>query len=525
MLYAVRNCDLAAANPFQHTHDFQSRFVKLVATTHDPKRQLPQGILTTTRWRLLCAVVLVVAVAAVSARSEVADGASYGYATTGGNGTYSSNGGGGGGQGEDMATCTVTQVPCPSGDLVPAPLFAPGFNYFTAFRGTVLTPSGAAGYVRFWIPYDALGYCPAGDSCTTNQGECTASPCPSEWRSPAVGPADLQYPGSRGAGANPRCGRQFGERARRRPGFPDPLYGAGSSYVTGTTAAGQDYYCGVWALIFYTRAVLGASAVPQWEAFNEGNAYPAWNGNLNGICNASASPCGGSHPGYLCGSNYINCGPLELAGLWELAQAVVLNNGWSGNQAIGAYSGTDAETSYITGYVGQLNGFHNAASGFPNWWQGRWPGSWSIHDYEDPTNTTGTADLQWFEQQIDLYAGASVWVTEAGVHMQDGTTSDKNGSAPCGATLTFGYCVNATTDPSNAASYQAAGAEVWKALGSVHYLSVGTSEVYWYEFANPNPGATGSKWDSALVSNGGAQPYDTLCALVPTLSGCVANSS
>jgi hypothetical protein len=420
-----------------------------------------------------------------------------------------------------VAKCDVPRVPCPAGKLrIVAPFGggSPAASAFSAFRSQVLLSSGRTGYMRLWIAYDALY---AWDPITRS---CTWSPYafgrPASFN--AVNGATLfgqlvwDVQGARALGLTPEVVFSAGSGEGGVPHYPDPGYGDGHDLFAGPTEAGYDYSCGVIGIIGWLRADLGSQAPTHWEAFNEPDTKSSYSGPLKDGCAVNDS-CGGppaayNYRGYLCGRPYAACGALEAAELWQLAEGVVVDQRWAGEQ-IAALTQTDAESGYLVAYLAQMNALSACAPGMAPAHagrcalQGRFPRYWAVHDYDDPT-AGGTADLQRFEDGLSALGARShrpldVWVTESGVELSSVTRADLN-RAGCNAPPSLGACV---IDQPLA---QARGARAWRRLIDVRAPGVDTTQVYWFEF-QLIPG-----WDSALVDEAG-RPRQSLCALVSGL--------
>lgn len=451
--------------------------------------------------------------------TPAAHAAAHGYSTIGGNGDGVFGQDGGSGQGETFAKCSSSQLPCPSGDLVIEPPFTS--SLFNSFRQRILTPSGSTGFIRFWIPYDALGSCPLGALCSSAESECGASPFSAKGGNKLFAALIYDIQGAEQLHLTPDVEISAGSGYDDDivPPFPDPAYGSGSQYLAGITQAGQDYFCGVYELIRTLNSDLGPDAVTQFEAFNEGEAYPQYNGALSGSIGGSQcsvdplNSCGRGYNPYpfaLCGdSTYSNCGPLELAGLWELAESVVIQNHWP--DAIAAYTGPDPQSSYLTSYVQQLRDLELGDGRYAALWPGQFPRYWSVHDYDDVTGGLGTADLSYFASRLPRSPPLQVWVTESAVYLQDGKSGDANGSSVCGGDTSLGNCATGNT------AVQTNAANVWKDLGDIEDVT----EVYWYGFDDVDGG--GGTFDSALVSKRAGQPFTTFCALIQRDGSCAPN--
>ncbi len=327
---------------------------------------------------------------------------------------------------------------------------------------------------------------------------------------------DIQ--GARALGLTPEVVFSAGS-GEGSPNYPDPGYGDSRHLFAGVTAAGYDYACGVLGIIGWLRSDLGATAPTRWEAFNEPDTKASYMGYLkngcarNGSCGAPPRGADYNHGGYLCGRAYADCGALEAAELWELAQGVVQKQGWSGEQ-IAAATLTEPEVPYLRPYAQQLSALASCSPGFVSAPSGHcaiaglFPRHWAVHDYDDPT-AGGNADLRAFESTLSRlvarrYGPLDVWVTESGVELSSPAHADLNRRGcpgPSGRDATLGACVDGNP------AQQARGARAWRSLIDVRAPGVRTTQVYWFEFALI------PSWDSALVdASGRARP--SFCALV-----------
>jgi hypothetical protein len=431
-----------------------------------------------------------------------------------------------------VATCRVRRVPCPAGELALVSPFgggSPASPAFDAFRRQVLLSAGRTGYMRLWIAYDALyAWNPASQRCGSS---------PYAFGPPAsfngVNGSELfaqlvwNVQGARSLGLTPEVVFSAGSGEGGVPHYPAPGYGDGTALSAGVTTAGYDYYCGVLGVMSSLRADLGKDAPNHWEAFNEPDTKSSYMGDLKDGCAVNSScgvePLGSdyNYGSYLCGRPDPDCGPLEAAELWELAEGAVTQERWSGQQ-VAALTQTDPEGPYVVPYVQQLNALSSCAAGFvpagaarcPSY--GVFPRYWAVHDYDDPT-AGGTADLRAFELTLARAARGhgplQVWVTESGVELNSSTPADLNRHgcpSPSGG-ANLGACVN-----DNPAA-QARGARAWRSLLYVSAPGVRTTSVYWFEFQLI------PSWDSALVDADG-RPLDSFCALVSG-ARCDGNAS
>ncbi len=402
-----------------------------------------------------------------------------------------------------FATCTVDVAPCPSGDLQgwfhrTKPLFFTNMETRLPIR-----------WARFGIPYDAL--------MTSSAGTCVASPAATS------GPGEEAFHrlvwGVQAAQADnltPVVAFVNGTGIGGVPAVPDPSYGTASSApFGGWTVAAQDYSCGVQGIMSAIGAIgIGANPVIDWEAWNEPNGAGQFNGALADVCDTSSSPCGGvyNQGGYLCYTNFSPCGPLEAAGLWQLAEQVATTHFAGDGFQIAAMTVSNAQNSpYQTSYEQGMQGMSKCTPGY--YCAGVGPTVWSIHDYDDLSSGVpgATADIKRFATTLNSHWGTNqtVWITESAVALEDGATSDNNcktSSSNCGPQKTsncavgpypqldntFGACVDGNP------AAQTAGAANFRSLAAAAASdSQNVTQVDWYEFQAPNPD-TG--WDSALLS-------------------------
>jgi hypothetical protein len=351
--------------------------------------------------------------------------------------------------------------------------------------------------------------------------------------------------------------------------IPDPGYGtSGSNPYYGWTTAGLDYYCGIVAIMSaIENEGLGSNPVTDWEAWNEPNGATQSNSNGGGY-NGSLGPCtstacknenppngypsgpcasqtfGGVNndcggqvvSGYLCYTSNNDCGPTEAGELWELAVSAAATWFPSKNFTIAAGTISDAQnTTYLGGYEGPLIDSYTCTPGYVC--QSFWPGTWSVHDYEDPSSGASGAsgDISAFTNALsnDIGPGSNVWITESADNLGDTVESDKNRATAAypfsvwpGCTsfendhingndgnAEFGMCTD--QQPGN----QTTAANSFLNLGS-HGNGNTITQVDWYEFQPTN--YSGS-WDSGLLSAPTgtytspdglySQPRESYCAL------------
>jgi len=234
--------------------------------------------------------------------------------------------------------------------------------------------------------------------------------------------------------------------------------------------------------------------------------------------------------GFLCGSiSYNGCGPLEAAGLWELAAQAATSNGW-GTDKIAAMTLSQAGRPWGKSYVQQLNVLYSG------YFKNVYPAAWAVHDYDDPT-AGGVGDLLAFERMLSLNSkkAAKVWVTESGNWLWDTDQTDQNvpTKPPCKGDKEPGGTPDPSPDQShvlaclidNQPTKQRAGATAWKRLDQVGSGRAMTTEVYWFEF-KPIDGydlnTERGGWDSGLLDQNG-KPRASFCALVSGAGPCNGN--
>lgn len=444
-----------------------------------------------------------------------------------------------------FAGCDVSTVPCPTSGHLGCPsgpagvgdclvgFYETGINLFTELRNTL-----PLSYARFNVHYDDLDQW-NGSECAPSYADTSGTGAPdfdqlvydvqaaqADELTPVVvftqGGGTSSYP------------------TNKVPEYPDPGYGTSSSSpYSALTNAGYDYYCGVLGIMSAIgESQIGSDPVTDWEAFNEPNGSTQSNSNgggYNGALGATTTyaygacgtaeynglpnDCGGttSPSTNLCYTANNDCGPTEAAELWELAQSVA--TGWfsSDNFTVAALTMSDAQnTTWLNGYAGPIVDFYIGASGYDFAGLTQWPGTWAVHDYDDPSSATGlTGDISAFTNALDNDFGTAndIWITETGVNLSDSTEDDQDryysgASSPwAGCTnyegdhwdpstgdQEFGGCTDA--QPAN----QTTGADTFLNLAS-HGNGNTITQVDWYMFQTPNyqAGYNGT-WDSGLVS-------------------------
>jgi hypothetical protein len=422
-----------------------------------------------------------------------------------------------------FATCTIDAVPCPKADL------QGWFNRATPNAFSALRSSLPLGYLRLFVPYDALQ--------TANGNTCIPSPAKTDGRGyQAFEQLVWAVQGAQADGLTPVVAFTNGTGIGGVPSIPDPSYGtAAANPFAGWTNAARDYSCGVSGIMRSIGVVkIGSHPVVKWEVWNEPNGAGQFNGALSNECNSSTSPCGGVYNsgGYLCYTNFGPCGPLEAAGLWALANHAATVQFGPGNYQLAAMTVSNAQNSpYETSYEQAIQGSFSCTKGY--YCSRIGPSVWSIHDYDEPSSgvPSATADIKRFATTLNSHwaTNQTVWITETGVALEDGATSDNNcklSASNCGPTKSsncavgpypqvdnkFGACVDAIPDA------QAAGAgSILDLAAAAASDTQNVTQIDWYEFQALNPS---SGWDSGLVSppsGGYASPDGVYTANRPSL--------
>ena len=154
-------------------------------------------------------------------------------------------------------------------------------SYWNTFQSHI-------GYVRFWIPYNALNdatlagsACEQSDYNTDGGTDAQGHPLATgqqlfdlliwniQWaqaQNPKLS-VDIQIEGAGGPQAPPNS-QHHGD-----PFFPQPYYGTKYVYLSGLTTGGVDYQCGVAELFReVNNDIPNAGSVVQWEVMNEPDA-------------------------------------------------------------------------------------------------------------------------------------------------------------------------------------------------------------------------------------------------------------
>jgi hypothetical protein len=279
------------------------------------------------------------------------------------------------------------------------------------------------------------------------------------------------------------------------PSTPDPTAASSAGPAATTTLAGADYSCGVQGLTYFLH--VKGLPVGEWEAWNEPDGAPVYNGALSNACGAAPNSCAGVYDTGtgLCGSTtYSQCGPLEAAGLYaDLANTLSRWNALYGWPIPPLAAGT-----LSWGSVGYFNAYFKQLTTVI----GQWPEYVSFHDYADVTSGGSAQSYNFTNDIFNQFSDAgkpqpSVWISEAGIVLTDGDPSYNyspitcsNGGADDASRL--GACVDGNP------SAQQAGATEFLNLASRGSYSQGQiSQVFWYQL-QPSNASTG--WDSGLLA-------------------------
>jgi len=455
----------------------------------------------------------------------------------------------------------VRGVPVARRSAPPPPPVASRFGISSDYLAAAATPAGRQfasdvlgphGRVRFFIPYDARGF--------YNGTQCAESPAYTAGAT-AWNALVAQLTRARADGLMPQIVFTTGTGLGGTPTVPDP--------ADATQAA--DYSCGVDAALQALWAARQTTGMPvDVEAWNEPDMTIGFSSNVTGhggcAAPATAAPsCSGSWRAamlwYLAQTD-ANALRKAIAGFPPVTVAALTLGAPDKLQYLDAGHTTlsSPQGSVYPGYYQSLYEIVHCAKGFggcqaPGTNPTNMPSDWAVHDYTDPT-AQGTADLYQFvtalAQLNDRYAGgaaASVWITEAGVHLDSGNRQDANHPqgvtchTPLGTSNTFGCLVDGNP------AAQARGAQVWRALAAVaaptSHGAVRVTQLFWYQFAlaartctqsSPCQLANGvvytsgqslpflHSWDSALVDSAG-RPRASFCALTGQAAAACAGQS
>jgi hypothetical protein len=257
--------------------------------------------------------------------------------------------------------------------------------------------SGPIGYVRFFAPWDTVGY---STSPPNSSPSCAASPA-----------------------FNNGSGSSWNTLVQEIHNAATDHLTVMVSIAAGTTIGGlpyaptdNDYYCGLTSLMSWLTTPANAH-VSEWEVYNEPE---------------------GQFPGT---NKFGDTGAAAAADLYVdalFARADAGSGDVNDTLVAGAFNDGTMENccAYMDGYLAQMDTIVQSW-GYPA------PGAFSGHPYTDivdgaSTIYSGTVNLQ---SQLDIYAfnSSPVWLTEAADWLDDpaNTGSDGNGTAQANAASAF----------------------------------------------------------------------------------------
>lgn len=279
------------------------------------------------------------------------------------------------------------------------------------------------------------------------------------------------------------------------PATPDVSAADATGPAGLTTVAGEDYSCGALGLIYLVHKA--GLPVAEWEAWNEPDGSPAYNGALVDACGSLPNNCAGVYDAGsgLCGATtYTQCGPLEAAGLYSRLEAALARSqsqyGWP-IPPVAAGTTSWPSIGYFSAYLHQVTTV-----------VGTWPAIVSFHAYADTTIGQAAQSNAFTKAIYNSYATAgqaqpTVWITESGVVLTDGDRSYNGHSITCdNGEPDDQYALGACVDM-NATAQQAGANEFLSLAGNGAYAAGQISQVYWYQF-QPANASTG--WDSGLLA-------------------------
>lgn len=360
-----------------------------------------------------------------------------------------------------------------------------GFNYFTLLKNAL-----PLGYVRFFVPYDAVEY------YDTKTQACAFSPA---LTSAANGYKSRQIAGQEwwtlfneiqdaeaigltpvislvsSTGVPAPAGTQSGSSTGGIPQYP-----LVNTYQTDA----DDYECGVEGLLAGTSA--NNVPVKYWEAWNEPDSVCQYNGDSSSheqSCNQTGAECSGTSGGDQAAGLYLN---------FYLTDTFVEDR--SDTVIAGVFS--DPSSGYFEDYACYVNKTLYL------------PPVWSYHDYGDVGSYAKVSTVplaQAFDVTLQSFCYASefcasqphVWVTEAATDLKSISTTFSDGSSTSSCddgqqTGTLGDCINGST------TYQKAGGQGFLNLASQGSAFSGQiANVFWYELEADN---ASSGADSGLLS-------------------------
>lgn len=286
-----------------------------------------------------------------------------------------------------------------------------------------------------------------------------------------------------------------GQQQDGNPSTPDVTAASSSGPAATTTVGGEDYSCGVTGLTYMTHQ--GGFAIGEWEAWNEPDGAPAYNGALNNACGSLPNNCAGVYEQGtgLCGSTtYTQCGPLEAAGMYAAFVRVLAQQtsqyGWS-TPPLAAGTFSWPSVGYFNVYYKQITSVLS-----------QWPAYWSYHAYADVTSAQYVQSLAFTKALHNDYASAgkpqpAAWITESGIVLTDGDTSYNGRAISCtNAEADDSGRLGACVDGSPSAQQSGANAFLNLANGG-SYVPGQITQVYWFQLQPTN---ASSGWDSGLLA-------------------------
>lgn len=263
-----------------------------------------------------------------------------------------------------------------------------------------------------------------------------------------------------------------------------------------TTPAGYwEYRCGVQGILDVISRLPVGDRPHVWEAFNEPDGFPVYNGAGRSGPGACAVAAAGAAP---------VDGAAKAACLYAIAAGEI--HGFAGHAGDTVIAGVLSQPSvpYLRAYAAMLG----AALPGPGL-----PAVWSVHDYADVTRSFAAPQLgplQAFDAALASASGGAardLWVTEAGTEL-----TDPEAFAGCGAVAglpeTLGACV------AGQAARQAMAAQAFLALPQAG-IAVPITHLFWYQWQGE------PDWDSA-ITDGYGQPRAPWCVLFGT-GTCMGN--
>ena len=251
-----------------------------------------------------------------------------------------------------------------------------------------------------------------------------------------------------------------------------------------TTLAGYwEYRCGVQGILDAVSRLPAADQPHIWEAMNEPDGFPVYNGDAQGPKTSCSVALNGAADG-----------AAKAACDYVLSAAEIHH--FAGHAADTVIAGAFSHPSpvYLADYAALIRTQLPGALS---------PSTWSVHDYGDVTDAFAgpvfTA-LSAFDQALATDAGGGardLWVTEAGTELTDPAVSENCPQAP-GVPVTLGACV------SGQPARQATAAADFFALPTAG-VAVPITHLFWYQWQGA------SAWDSAITDGAGV-PRAPWCA-------------